>query len=217
VIRNIIFDWSGTLVNDLPAVWNATNYVFEQAGVNTMDLEQFRKEFFLPFEDFYDIHTPGVSIEQLDKWYHEHFQKVIHSVEELPYARDFLKFCRNQEILTFLLSTIHPEHFRIQSEANRFHEYLDHPYVRILNKKEKILELIDHHELNPRETLFIGDMVHDIETARQGKVHSCAVLTGYNQRAQLQEAEPDLIVEHLWELQKILQKYELDLIQSWTK
>ena len=27
MIRNIIFDWSGTLVDDLPAVWKATNYV----------------------------------------------------------------------------------------------------------------------------------------------------------------------------------------------
>ena len=33
VIRNIIFDWSGTLVDDLPAVWRATNHVLRQAGV----------------------------------------------------------------------------------------------------------------------------------------------------------------------------------------
>ncbi len=31
MIRNIIFDWSGTLVDDLPAVWQATNYVLAQA------------------------------------------------------------------------------------------------------------------------------------------------------------------------------------------
>ena len=33
VIRNVIFDWSGTLVDDLPAVWHATNHVFRNAGV----------------------------------------------------------------------------------------------------------------------------------------------------------------------------------------
>ena len=33
MIRNIIFDWSGTLVDDLPAVWQASNFVFRQAGV----------------------------------------------------------------------------------------------------------------------------------------------------------------------------------------
>ena len=33
MIRNIIFDWSGTLVDDLPAVLQATNHVFRLAGI----------------------------------------------------------------------------------------------------------------------------------------------------------------------------------------
>ena len=32
MIRNVICDWSGTLVDDLPAVWKATNHVLSQAG-----------------------------------------------------------------------------------------------------------------------------------------------------------------------------------------
>ena len=42
MIRNVIFDWSGTLVDDLPAVWKASNYVLAQAGRAEMSLEQFR-------------------------------------------------------------------------------------------------------------------------------------------------------------------------------
>jgi ADP-ribose pyrophosphatase YjhB (NUDIX family) len=54
-------------------------------------------------------------------------------------------------------------------------------------------------------------MQHDIETAKHGGVHSCAVLTGYNTLVQLRAAEPDLIVEHLRELQEILEQNELEL------
>ena len=54
MIRNIIFDWSGTLVDDLPAVWKATNYVLAQAERAEMTLEQFRAEFCLPFTSFYE-------------------------------------------------------------------------------------------------------------------------------------------------------------------
>ncbi|MGZ4961641.1 MAG: HAD family hydrolase, partial [Limisphaerales bacterium] len=50
MIRNIIFDWSGTLVDDLPAVLKATNYVLEKCGVETMSRDTFRKEFCLPFK-----------------------------------------------------------------------------------------------------------------------------------------------------------------------
>ena len=61
------------------------------------------------------------------------------------------------------------------------------------------------NNLKPDETLFIGDMEHDIETAKHGGVHSCAVLTGYNTLEQLRAAKPDLIVEHLSELRGMLE------------
>ena len=39
VIRNIIFDWSGTLVDDLPAVLKASNFVLTQSGKPAMSLD----------------------------------------------------------------------------------------------------------------------------------------------------------------------------------
>jgi phosphoglycolate phosphatase len=65
--------------------------------------------------------------------------------------------------------------------------------------------------LKPDETLFIGDMQHDIETARHGGIHSCAVLTGYNTLTQLRAAEPEIIVEHLGELRRIFEQNDLNL------
>jgi ADP-ribose pyrophosphatase YjhB (NUDIX family) len=67
------------------------------------------------------------------------------------------------------------------------------------------------HNLRPEETLFIGDMQHDIETAKHGGVQSCAVLTGYNTLEQLRAAQPDLIVEHLGELRDILRQNDFHL------
>ena len=95
VIRNIIFDWSGTLVDDLPAVWKATNFVLARADRPEMSLEEFRAEFSLPFTNFYSRHTPHVPLPQLEDWFHSHYREIQDSVAELPYARDFLEFCRN--------------------------------------------------------------------------------------------------------------------------
>ncbi len=206
MIRNIIFDWSGTLVNDLPAVLHATNHVFRQAGVPEISLETFRAEFVLPFKGFYDRYVPNVPMAQLEEWFHTRFNEVQSSVEELPHARNFLEFCRVQKIKTFALSTIHPEHFKEQTRKNGFDQYLDHPYLGIWDKRTRIKEIITEHALNPKETLFIGDMQHDVETARHGGVWSCAVLTGFNRLGQLRESNPDLIVEHLGELQDLLKR-----------
>jgi phosphoglycolate phosphatase len=211
VIRNIIFDWSGTLVDDLPAVWKATNFVLARADRPEMSLEEFRAEFSLPFTNFYHRHTPHVPLPQLEDWFHSHYREIQDSVAELPYARDFLEFCRARQLRTFVLSTIHHDHFLIQSRVTGFAAYLERPYTDVLDKRGKIHEILRENRLQPEETLFIGDMQHDIETARHGGIHSCAVLTGYNTLEQLREAKPDLIVEHLGELRHILEQDDLRL------
>ena len=211
MIRNIIFDWSGTLVDDLPAVWKATNYVLTRADRAELSLEQFRAEFCLPFTLFYDRHTPHVPLAQLEEWFHSRFRQVQDSVCELPHARDFLEFCRARKLRTFLLSTVHREHFAVQAGVTGFDKYLDRPYLNVWDKRAKIHEILQENQLVPDETLFVGDMQHDIETAKHGGIHSCAVLTGYNTLAQLRAARPDLIVEHLRELREVLEQNEMHL------
>jgi phosphoglycolate phosphatase len=211
VIRNIIFDWSGTLVDDLPAVLKASNFVLTQAGKAEMSLEQFRSEFSLPFTKFYDRHTPHVPMSQLEEWFHAEFKRAQTSVAELPHAREFLEFCRLKKFRTFLLSTIHADHFKVQCEVTGFDVFLEKPYTDVWDKRKKIHEILRENDLRADETLFIGDMEHDIETAKHGGVHSCAVLTGYNTLEQLREAKPDLIVEHLSELRGLLEKNDLHL------
>jgi phosphoglycolate phosphatase len=192
-------------VDDLPAVWKATNYVLAQAQREPMSLEEFRAEFCLPFTTFYDRHVPEIPLPQLESWFHSRFRQVQDSVRELPHARGFLEFCRSRSWRTFLLSTVHADHFAVQAALTGFQRYIDRAYVAVRDKRQKIHELLEENHLEPGATLFVGDMQHDIETAKHGGIHSCAVLTGYNTLEQLRAAGPDLIVEHLGELRRILE------------
>ena len=211
MIRNIIFDWSGTLVDDLPAVLAATNFVFEQCGVEVLTLEKFRAEFCLPFKHFYERFIPDVPLAELERSFHGHFRGVQEAVTPLPHAREFLVFCRKRGLRTFVLSTVHPDYFTLQAKASGFDQLIDRAYMGIWDKRLKITELLAENQLSPGETLFIGDMQHDVETAKHGGVHSCAVLTGYNRLDQLRASEPDVIVEHLGELRQILERDGMEL------
>ena len=211
MIRNIIFDWSGTLVDDLPAVLKASNYVLTQAGKPAMSLSQFRAEFKLPFTHFYDRHVPEISIEQLEEWFHAEFRRSQDSVLELPHAREFLEFCHAKKVRMFLLSSMHPEHFATQCRVLGLNAFLEKAYTGVWNKQEQIHQILRDNKLKPDETMFIGDMEHDIATAHHGGIHSCAVLTGYNTLEQLRAAKPDLIVEHLSELRHVLEKNNFQL------
>lgn len=204
MIRNVIFDWSGTLVDDLPAVWEATNYVLAQSKCATMTLEKFRAEFQLPFTTFYERHTPHVALEQLEEWFHSRFREVQNTVRAIPHAREFVRFCRARKMRLFVLSTVRPDHFAVQARAAGLENCFEQTYLGVRDKRPKLLEVLSENRLAPAETLFVGDMKHDIEAARLAGVRSCAVLTGYNTLADLRSAQPDVVVEHLGELRALL-------------
>ena len=198
-------------MDDLPAVLQASNFVLTQAGQPAMSLDQFRAEFKLPFTHFYDRHIPHVSRAQLEEWFQLEFRQSRHIVHELPHARAFLEFCRAHQLRTFLLSAVHGDLFKALCRVSQLDVFLDKSYTDVLDKREKIHDILRENHLDPAETLFIGDMEHDITAARHGGVHSCAVLTGYNTLDQLRAAGPELIVEHLGELRGVLEKNDFHL------
>src|SRR5262249_8028005 len=155
---------------------------------------------------FYDKHTPDVPRSQLETWFHSRFRQVQDSVCALPHAREFLEMCRARKVRVFLLSTVHRDHFASQDATLGFGQFLEKTYIEVHDKRRKILEILADDQLNADETLFVGDMQHDIETAHHGGVRSCAVLTGYNTVDQLRAAGPDLMVEHLGELREKLEQ-----------
>ncbi len=197
-------------MDDLPGVWRATCQVFERAGVPVLSLEEFRQEFELPFPRFYDRFVPDIPVPQLELWFHEAFNKELESVSPMAHARDFLEFCDKNQIRSFVLSAIHQQHFKVHIEKSGFGRYFEKVYTGVLDKREKIHEILSDHKLVQEETLYIGDMEHDIETAHHGGVAGCAVLTGFKELKALQKSQPDLIVEHLGELKGILEKTALE-------
>jgi phosphoglycolate phosphatase len=210
VIRNIIFDWCGTLMDDLPAVWKATCRVFERAGVATLSLDDFRTHFELPFIGFYESHVPGVPIEQLEAWFHEAFSAEQDSVKPLAHAPQFLEFCRSKGLRCFVLSAIHPKHFALHLRKSGFAPYFEATYTGIWDKREEIHQLITRHGIDPAQTLYIGDMEHDVETAHHAAIPACAVLTGFKGPEALKQANPELLVEHLGELQTLMENTCMD-------
>ena len=164
MLNNIIFDWSGTLVNDLEAVRVSTNYALNKEGFPGLTINQFRSEFSLPFDAFYRRVSPGVTMENIEKWYREKFVEEQKNIRPLPYAELFCNFCRENGMKTFLLSTVHADHYQEQSKTIRFK--FDGEYVGVMDKRREIAGILGENLMRPEETIFIGDMQHDIETAK---------------------------------------------------
>jgi phosphoglycolate phosphatase-like HAD superfamily hydrolase/ADP-ribose pyrophosphatase YjhB (NUDIX family) len=203
-IQNIILDWSGTLVDDLTQVMEATNHVLVGFGKQPMTRDEFREQFCLPVKAFYDRVLPDADWVKVDRLYWEKKRPLRNSIFWLPHAIEFLEFCRAQKMPTFILSTISEESFTLHTKRLPIMEYLTHAYVGVPDKVTRLPEILRERNLASDKTLFIGDMAHDIDAGRAAGVRTCGVLTGYNTLRQLREAKPDLIVEHLGELKRKL-------------
>lgn len=204
-MKNVILDWSGTLADDLTPVLSATNRILQEHGHGGLSLEEFRLEFELPFDRFYQRLIPGTTLEDIDPLYHRFFEFFQGDVELLPHARRFLDHCRDRGCRLFLLSTIKPEHFHQQSAKLGVADLFEEAYVGVMDKSLMILEILERHRLDPGQTLFVGDMRHDIDTARHGGVLSVATLTGYDPPEKLLASQPDVMVRDLGELLRIVE------------
>jgi phosphoglycolate phosphatase-like HAD superfamily hydrolase/ADP-ribose pyrophosphatase YjhB (NUDIX family) len=206
-IRNVILDWSGTLVDDFSPVLEATNKIFEHYGRPVFTEEEFREKFYLPFPEFYREYLPDSALPDLEQHYHSAFKNLQQGIAPLPHSLDFLEYLAKRGLPTFLLSTIHQAHFEDQGGRLGWKKFFRRAYVQARDKRKVILELLAEHDLKADETIFIGDMVHDIETARHAGVISCAVLTGYDSLAKLKKANPDLLFRNLREVRDYLDRH----------
>ncbi|WP_031085710.1 phosphatase, partial [Streptomyces sp. NRRL WC-3549] len=51
---HLVWDWNGTLLDDITAVVGATNAAFAEAGLPPMTLERYRETYCVPIPRFYE-------------------------------------------------------------------------------------------------------------------------------------------------------------------
>lgn len=206
MFQNLIFDWSGTLVDDLGPVIEATNAVLERYDVAPLNREEFRRRFRLPYHEFYTEVLPHVPLAELEAHFRPAFEQAVTPVTVLPHAREKLEWCATLGVRAFVLTSMDPIAFERQMDEFGFRDFFEATYSGVLDKREVIHRILETHGLAPEETAFVGDMTHDVETARYGGISSIAVLTGYNHPERLAEAKPDLTVPDLGVLRKLCER-----------
>ena len=203
-MRNVIFDWSGTLVDDLPPVVEATNAVLARYGLDPMDRDTFRREFSLPFTAFYERILPGVPIEELELVFRPAMAASTAPVTLIPHARPFLDRCAQAGCRMFVLSSAPPEAVESQAADLGLSGFFETIYAGVRDKRQRIGGILEEHGLLPEETVMIGDMRHDVHAAQAAGIRSVAVLTGYEFPEVIAESQPDITVGDLSHLGYLL-------------
>jgi 2-phosphoglycolate phosphatase len=205
--RAVLFDFDGTLGDSYSAITASVNHVRARHGLPPMSEEEVRPHVGRGAGNLLQQVVPGSSTPADDvAAYRAHHPSVLHggtrlmpgAVEALRTLHQcgfFLGVCSNKPIV-FTRDLI--AFLGIDPYLNVVLGPEDVP--RPKPDPDMLCEAMARLKVTPKETLYIGDMVVDIQTARAANVSVWVVPTGSEEIETLRLAKPDRLLRNLYEL-----------------
>ena len=210
---SFIFDWSGTLCDDLQQALEVTNDTLEHFENPSINLKTFKQEFCIPLDPFYHKFCPGVPQKKIDAFFFEQYQKVALETKLYPYAFEMLQELSQKHSL-FILSTLSQDSLEKILKHLKIHSFFKQVYGGAYNKKKFLPQILKDHQLNSFETFFAGDSPHDIETAQVSKVQSAGSTYGYKSEQDIIQSMPDYYFSSVLEMYRFFrEKIDLEKIK----
>lgn len=202
-IRAIIWDWNGTLLNDVKYCLDILNNLLIENNLYPITIEQYREIFTFPVKDYYSkagFDFSKKSFEELGSIFMENYEKNKCSLNLFEKALDTLKHFHSKGIEQYLLSAYKQdnleemlEHFGIKGFFNKI-KGLDNIYA--WGKTELGISLTKEI-LHPKENiLLIGDTIHDEEVAKEMNIKSIIISNGH-QSAEKLHSNGSLVIEDI--------------------
>ena len=188
--RNIIWDWNGTILNDAPVAYKATNILLERYRRPTITLKYYRDNIDTPIINFYAkiFDLTRESMETLDAEWGVLYNQLSDQIALHSGITDLLDFFEAQNCRQMILSAFRAN--EIMKYAQKFS--VDRYFEAVLGTEDIVMEsktirgsrYMKEHGYDPAQTLYIGDTVHDRETAEALGV-DCILFSGGQQSPEL--------------------------------
>jgi len=208
--KNIIWDWNGTLLNDISICIQSMNYLLGDRNLPLLNENIYRDIFTFPVQNYYerigfDFTTEKFDIPALQ--FIEYYKKYLPTVELFPEVEYVLQYFSDQNMDQYILSAMEQDSLRnsvnnlnISTYFNKIYGIPDH-FAR--GKIERGLQLIQSEKLNPNETVMVGDTLHDIEVAEMLGIDCVLVAQGHQAKDRLL-VNGNTVINNLVELKNIL-------------
>ncbi len=179
MIRAVVFDFDGTLVDSTESIFREYQRVVEIMGLREISYGEFRRELGKPWDKVLETLWPGVDVGEFSIVYRqekEETELLAHVPEALrELGRRFrlaLLTSRGEKTLYRILgeSGISKETFEVILHKDSLHAHKPDP--------EALHHLLRLMRLKPGEAVYVGDSVVDAACAKAAGVAFVGVLTG---------------------------------------
>jgi len=182
--KRLIWDWNGTLLDDVSAAVNALNRMLASRGASPITVDRYRRRFGFPVRPFYA--ELGVD---LDRWDWDEICEDFHSyVAAEPQsvrqdARLALETAQGMGFRQYVLSALRQDLLEDALERNGLRGFFDLVYgvdnLDGASKLQRGRELVAAIGSDTANATLIGDTLHDAEVAKALGVGCVLVSCGH--------------------------------------
>lgn len=207
MIKTVIWDWNGTLFNDVECSYNILNTFLVRRNLRPLkNVEAYKEIFCFPVIKVYEqvgINFLNESFEKISVEYTNEYEKNYRNYNLHIATFETLHAIKEMGINNILLSASQVDILKFQANYYKCDQYfdeilgLDNVYAN--SKIQLALEWMKRSELKPEEVLWIGDTTHDYECAVQCQTNCILISNGHQTKERLQKVNP-YVVEELTEI-----------------
>ena len=172
----IIWDWNGTLLDDVDAAVYALNRLLSERGLPTVTRDFYRAHFGFPARNFYIElgMDPDRDWERICVDFHRHIAEAPQAIR--PDAVEALELARAHGLGQSILSALRQDLLLRDTGRDRLHGYFDEIYgvdnldgaSKLARGRQLVAQLRSRGILpEGRALYFIGDTLHDAEVATE--------------------------------------------------
>ena len=207
-----MWDWNGTLLDDVQIALEANNEIFPDFGLAPLgNLEDYHRVFDFPIKDYYK--KVGVEEDLFDEvakaWSRVYMEKSKSALLQ-PGAEETLAFFKEKTLKQVILSASNQEHLHEQVARYSIEPYFDDMLglnnIYAASKVEIAKKFLLFFNINSKEALFIGDTLHDAQVAQAIDCHCILVSRGHQPSYRLKKAQVSLF-ENLTQATQHIQEY----------
>ena len=212
-----VFDWNGTLFDDMAATHEGTNASLAFFDKGPITIEQEQETFTFPLIHFYE--KMGVSVdhylehaEHVGRLFHETYNKHKTNCTLAKDAVEILDWLRSKNVTCMILSNHYQKildddvkHFSIEKYFHTISGNED-PATIIsgMNKYERLRDYMHGHDFSAQDTFIIGDSHEEPDIARKLNILGISISGGLMAPARLAKYKKDYVIDCLSELPDIL-------------
>jgi len=202
----IIWDFNGTLLNDMQVCVDCMNVLLSNRGLPLLGIDRYREIFNFPVRQYYQELGFDFNREPFEIPAHQFIDLYREKLKDAPLHLEteaLLSHFHNMGFRQIILSAMEQQFLEETLDQKHITAYFDQiTGIRDHLGDGKLAmarELLKGHENSGRNYLLIGDTIHDFEVARELGIHCILVATGHQSYQRLMALECK-VLERLDEL-----------------